>query len=501
MTYIIVFILITLLTWVGLAQIFKKANVEPWKAFVPILNWSEWLKLIGKPQWWIILLFIPLVNIFYYAYMLLGLSKAFKHYGFWHHAAAVLFPFIYLPYLGFSKEEKYFGVDGLRPGEHMPETGAVRSWVDSLIFAIIAAHLIRMFLIEAYKIPTSSMEPTLQIGDYMFVSKAHYGSRIPITPLALPLMHHTIPFTQSRAYSELIQLDYHRLPALQKIKRNDIVVFNVPFEYNMKSPLSLSYYPELKYDSRPIDKREHYIKRAVGIAGDTLEIVKDQLYINGQEAENPENLQFHYVVKTKEKFSFDQWREMGLRSYVNYFNGSSNPRNYRRGNGFIELDATRETMRKFSDNPAFEQIVAQNYTSGTDAYYAQFPSNANEKGWSVRDFGPIIIPAEGLTIQLTPENIDTYREAIVIHEDNELVVRDNFIFINGEEVKEYTFKYDYYWMMGDNRHSSLDSRAWGFVPETHIVGKPLFIFFSKQGGQHNPGTRWNRIFKGAQDMN
>ena len=238
MTYIIVFILITLLTWVGLAQIFKKANVEPWKAFVPILNWSEWLKLIGKPQWWIILLFIPLVNIFYYAYMLLGLSKAFKHYGFWHHAAAVLFPFIYLPYLGFSKEEKYFGVDGLRPGEHMPETGAVRSWVDSLIFAIIAAHLIRMFLIEAYKIPTSSMEPTLQIGDYMFVSKAHYGSRIPITPLALPLMHHTIPFTQSRAYSELIQLDYHRLPALQKIKRNDIVVFNVPFEYNMKSPLS-----------------------------------------------------------------------------------------------------------------------------------------------------------------------------------------------------------------------------------------------------------------------
>ena len=232
-----------------------------------------------------------------------------------------------------------------------------------------------------------------------------------------------------------------------------------------------------------------------------MEIVKDQLYINGQEAENPENLQFHYVVKTKEKFSFDQWREMGLRSYVNYFNGSSNPRNYRRGNGFIELDATRETMRKFSDNPAFEQIVAQNYTSGTDAYYAQFPSNANEKGWSVRDFGPIIIPAEGLTIQLTPENIDTYREAIVIHEDNELVVRDNFIFINGEEVKEYTFKYDYYWMMGDNRHSSLDSRAWGFVPETHIVGKPLFIFFSKQGGQHNPGTRWNRIFKGAQDMN
>lgn len=501
MTFILVFIFITLLTWLGLSQIFKKAGVEAWKAFVPILNWSEWLKLIGKPQWWIILLFIPLVNIFYYAYMLIGLAKSFKYYGFWHHVAAVLFPFLYLPYLGYNKDEKYYGINGHRPGEHLPEVGWARSWVDSLIFAIIAAHLIRVFLIEAYKIPTSSMEPTLQIGDYMFVSKAHYGIRIPITPLGLPLMHHTIPFTKARAYTELIQLDYHRLPALQKIKRNDIVVFNVPFEYNMKSQMALNYYPELNYDSRPIDKREHYIKRTVAIPGDTLQVIKDQLYINGEKANNPENLQFHYVVKTAKNLSFEDWRNKGLRAYVNYFNGSSNPRNYRRGNGLLQIDATRETAEKLKSDPDIEKIVALNYSDGLDSYYAQFPSSAKEKGWTIRDYGPVVVPAKGETLQLTPNNIDIYKEAISVHEGNELLVRDGRIFINGEEVHEYTFTYDYYWMMGDNRHSSLDSRSWGFVPETHIVGKPLFIFFSKQGGPNNPGTRWNRFLKAAQDMN
>ena len=500
MTYLIIFLLITLLTWVGLSKIFDKAGVEPWKAFVPILNWSEWLKLIGKPQWWILLLFIPIVNIFYYAYMLIGLSKSFKHYGFWHHAAAVLFPFIYLPYLGFSREEKYFGVDGLRPGEHLPETGTARSWVDSIIFAIVAAHLIRMFLIEAYKIPTSSMEPTLQIGDYMFVSKMHYGSRIPITPLSLPLIHHTIPMTKWRAYSELIKLDYIRLPGFQKIKRNDIAVFNVPFENNMKSEMSLRYYPELNYDSRPVDKREHYIKRIVGMPGDSLEVRNNQLFINGAEAENPENLQFHYVARLNENPTMEQWREMGVRAYNNYFNGSTNPSPV--GTNAVQIDTQPETFESLKNEPVIDTIVAADYTNSRTKFFAEFPGSGKEKGWTIQDYGPIQIPKKGETITLTPENIDIYDEVISVHEGNELTINEEGTFIiNGEQTNQYTFQLNYYWMMGDNRHSSLDSRSWGFVPEDHIVGKPLFIFFSSQGGEGNTGIRWNRMFKKAQDMN
>lgn len=497
--YILIFIVLKLISWIGLSQIFKKANVEPWKAFVPILNWSEWLKLIGKPQWWILLLFIPLVNIFYGAYMLIGLSKSFKHYNFWHHAAAVLGFFAYLPYLGFSKKEKYYGVNGLREGEHLPETGTVRSWVDSIIFAIIAAHLIRMFFIEAYKIPTSSMEPTLQIGDYMFVSKMHYGSRIPMTPLSLPLIHHTIPFTKARAYSEAIKFPYKRMPALQKIKRNDIVVFNVPFEHNMKSPMSLQYYPLLKYDSRPVDKREHYIKRAVGMPGDKLEIKENQLFINDQIAENPELLQFHYYVRTDGIITKQDWRDMGVRAYVNYFNGSQNPTQV--DANWYRLAATPENIETIRSNSKVLEIRPADYTNSNSKMPARFPADAADKEWTVQDYGPIVIPAKGETISLTPQNIETYREAIAVHEHNELQVENGNILINGKEANQYTFKMNYYFMMGDNRHSSLDSRAWGFVPEDHIVGKPLFIFYSKQGGEGNPGTRWNRFLKKAQDMN
>ena len=501
MIYIILFIIITLLTWLGLAKIFEKAGVEPWKAFVPFLNWSEWLKLIGKPQWWIALLFIPIVNVFYYAYMLIGLSKAFKHYGFWHHAAAVLFPFAYTPYLGFSKDEKYFGPDGLRPGEHLPEVSAFRGWVDSLIFAIIAAHLIRMFLIEAYKIPTSSMEPTLQIGDYMFVSKLHYGSRIPMTPLSLPLIHHTIPFTKARAYTELVKLPYKRLPAFQKVKRNDIVVFNVPFEYNMQSEMSQRYYPQIKYKSRPVDKREHYIKRVVGMPGDQLQIIDNQLMINDAKAENPELIQFHYLAKLNGNVTYPEWRDMGLRAYINYFNGSKNPAPV--GSNIVQLDATPKMVENLKDSPKIDTIVAVDYTNAKRKFFAEYPADASVKGWTVQDYGPIVIPAKGMTIQLNKDNYELYKEPIAIYEGNNdfQLNSDGSFTINGETTNEYTFKFDYYWLMGDNRHSSLDSRSWGFVPEDHIVGKPLFIFFSSQGGQGNEGIRWNRIFKKAQDMN
>ncbi len=498
-TTLILFILGIILSSIGLFKIFEKANVPGWKAFVPFLNWSEWLKIIGKPQWWIVLLFIPIVNVFYMAYMLIGLAKAFKHYDLGSHAAAVLAPYIYLPYLGFSKNEKYYGPDGLRPGERHPEKTAMRGWIDSIVFAVIAAHLIRTFLIEAYKIPTSSMEPTLQIGDYMFVSKLNYGPRLPNTPLSLPLVHHTIPGTSSRAYTDLVQWDYYRFPGFQKVKRNDIIVFNVPFEYNMQSSLAKRYYPNIKYKSRPVDKREHYIKRVVGMPGDKLQIKDNQLYINDAAAQNPELMQFSYHGKFKRAIPREDLRNYGIRAYTNYFNGSQNPEIY--GDQFY-VNATPKAIEQLKKDARIENVALNDLEQNKSKPYAYYPVGNEKRGWTVVNYGPIIIPAKGLTLTITPENFDLYREPIAVHESNELeLTKDGQIKINGEITDKYTFKMDYYWLMGDNRHASLDSRDWGFVPESHVVGKPLFIFWSSQPGPGNIGLRTKRIFKKAQDMN
>ncbi|MBX2845094.1 MAG: signal peptidase I [Saprospiraceae bacterium] len=501
MNTLIILIVLKLIALVGLYKIFEKENIPGWKAFVPVLNVLEWLKLIGKPSWWLAMLFIPLVNVFYLASMLTNLSNCFKRYSFFNHAAAVLTPFIYLPFLGFSKEEKYYGVNGLREGEKMPKKGAVREWVDALVFAVAAAHLIRVFFIEAYKIPTSSMEPSLQIGDIMFVSKAHYGSRVPNTPLGLPFMHHTIPFSKGkRAYSEAIKWDYTRLPGLQKVKRNDVVVFNIPFEHDMQSGWGKEYGGGVKYASRPVDKKEHYIKRAVGIPGDSIEIRSNQLYVNGQPADNPDLLQFTYRYESNT--TPQNLDDYGSRAYINHRMGGQNP----------------DVRAKVMDVPAKNKALMESHPDVSALTVTEHPIDPRyfpygmvvKKGWSISDYGPLWIPKKGTTIQLPSasnitqelvDNFNIYRECIEVYEGNQVEVNGNNISINGEVVDSYTFKMDYYWMMGDNRHRSLDSRAWGFVPEDHIVGKPLFIFFSSEGGPGNPGIKWKRFFKGAQDMN
>ena len=343
----------------------------------------------------------------------------------------------------------------------------VRSWVNAIGFAVIAAHLLRTFLIEAYTIPTSSMEKSLLIGDFLFVSKVSYGPRTPMTPLALPLMHHTIPGTNKKSYLETIRVPYNRMVGLGEIKRNDCVVFNYPAEKL----------------GRPVDKKENYIKRCVGMPGDTLLIKDGDLFVNNSIHEESKGMkkQYQYRVKAKSKLNLDMLKE----KYDVTESGSAG-----RGEYYLTLTKNnRDIVNGFSTVKEIERIVYEDDQSDI------FPQDENITG-NVDNQGPIIIPKKGMRLKITTKNISLYKDVIERYEKNILKIENDVIYINDISVDYYTFQMNYYWMMGDNRHNSADSRYWGFVPEDHIVGKALFIWMSwNRNGKGLAKIRWNRLFR------
>ena len=338
-----------------------------------------------------------------------------------------------------------------------------REWVDAIAFAVIAATLIRWLFLEAYVIPTGSMERTLLVGDYLFVSKMHYGARTPHTPLQLPLTHQKIWGTEIPSYLEWIQMPMYRLPGFQEVERGDVVVFNVP--------------EELQY---PVDLRTNYIKRTVGLPGDVLEIRDQQVYTNGKPLSNPAEMQYSYLVRA-DNIPNDRF-------FLKYqlYDARQHPE------GFI-VNLSPEMAAEIKNLPFIKEVEPLKRNAGFKE--PGVLPEAAEFAWNVDNFGPLIIPAEGMTIPLTEENIAKYYHTIKYYEElEEVALRDGQVFIEGEPLSEYTFKQDYYFMMGDNRHDSYDSRFWGFVPENHIVGKALFIWMSVDHNQSFLSKiRWNRL--------
>lgn len=347
---------------------------------------------------------------------------------------------------------------------------AGREWLDAIVFAVVAATLIRGLFIEAYTIPTGSMEKSLLVGDFLFVSKMHYGARTPITPIAFPFAHHTMPVIGTKAYWDGIQWNYHRLVGFSKIKRKDVVVFNYPMEAD--SPYN-----------RPVDKRENYIKRCQAIGGDTLQIINTQVYVNGKPAENPQFGQTDYYVKS-DGTDFNPQAFDDLHIEVQ----RASPDEY-------ILTMTAEDADKVRQWTNVKQLTPIISLAGeAEPGLAIFPHNANFK-WNRDNFGPIIIPKKGWTVKLDSLNYPIYERAIGVYEKNKIEKVGDDILINGVKTQTYTFKMDYYWMVGDNRHNSLDSRYWGFVPEDHIVGKAILVWMSLDANaSFFNKIRWSRLF-------
>jgi signal peptidase I len=408
----------------------------------------------------------------------------------------------------------------------------IMSWVDALVFALVAVYFINLFLFQNYVIPSSSLEKSLLTGDYLFVSKVSYGPRIPQTPLTMPLTQHTMPLIHTKSYIEWPHWDYRRVKGLGNVKLNDIVVFNYPagdtivteeryqaadyyamvysfgeqiYEQNTQDPVNpanlnrqeqLDFFKQIyslgrnyilqnpneygSIDHRPTDRRENYVKRCVGLPGQTLQIKNRIVYLDGKPNKEPDNVQYTYYVKLKADLPDDLLRELGISmedlTSLNQY-------------GFMPL--TKKAVEALSKRKDLVASIRLNTDAETGDLY---PLNS-VTGWTRDNYGPIWIPKKGATVKLTMDNIAIYERPIRVYEGNDLKVSNNHIYINGRLATSYTFKMDYYWMMGDNRHNSADSRYWGFVPEDHIVGKPIFIWWS-----HDPdrkgfsGIRWHRLF-------
>jgi len=520
------FLVIQVLHFLGTWKLYVKAGRKAWEAAIPIYNGIVLMQIINRPKWWILLLFIPVINLLMFPIIWIETIRTFGFHKKLDSLLAVITLGFYIFYINYATDTKHNAGRSLKPRSEFGE------WVSSITFAIIAATLVHTYFMQPFTIPTSSLEKSLLVGDYLFVSKFHYGARVPSTAVALPMVHDSIPFTKSASYLKKPQLPYTRLPGLQNIKNNDIVCFNWPAD----TLATMWGDTSGKFTYKPVDKKTNYVKRSVGIAGDSLELRNGYVYINGKKNELPDRakIQFYYTYEAKTtidantfpKFLIKKERTGVYSILSEYWNnakvqeaikkngnlskmssdslytevaGGINPDFARRLKmtsvaNKININLTEDEAIRLRKLPQTAAVTKLNF----DADNAIFPHIASNK-WSQDNFGPIYIPKAGATVKIDAASLPYYKQIIKNYENNDLAVVGDAIFINGKKADSYTFKQDYYWLMGDNRHNSLDARYWGYVPFDHVLGKPVMIWWSWDAnaasfGEKIKSIRWDRMF-------
>lgn len=498
-TYLILFILYKVLLLVSIAPIFKQKNLNPYLLLIPLYGEWVWIKLLQKSIFFFIFFLVPFLNVFVIWLLLLETSDGFKRYKITEYALAAVLPFVYFPYLCYKNKEKFVCPKDLPKIIKSP----FRDWLNAIVYALVAALIIHAFYFKGYTIPSSSMEKSLLVGDFLFVSKIHYGARLPNTPITFPFVHHTLPLsTSTKSFLDWIQLPYYRFPGFQKIKRNDVTVFNYPDGDTVSTTIqsAQSYYSlvrnfgeqsakqnfgEIVY--RPVDKRENFVKRCIGLPGDSLQIIDTEVYINGKKTESPPLLQHNYMILPNPMVvSKRKWKELNV---------SQDDLKILYDSRYSFIPLTSEMKKELEAMPEVQALVPCSSPKGV-ADVNLFPFQPELRPWNLDFYGPIYIPEKGKTVALNIENLPLYKRIIEVFEKNTLRVEDSTIYINGEIAESYTFQMDYYWVMGDNRHNSADSRYWGFVPEDHIIGKAFFVWFSwNKDGKGLNKIRLNKMFK------
>ncbi|MTG98153.1 MULTISPECIES: signal peptidase I [Myroides] len=480
MQWFLFFLLVQVIHFAGTWKLYIKAGYKPWQAIIPIYNAVLLMRIINRPGWWVILLFIPIVNLIMFPVIWVETIRSFGKNSTIDTILVVLTLGFYIYYINYATDVQHIKDRSIKAASEAGET------MSSVLFAVVVATIIHTYAIQPYTIPSSSLEKTLLVGDFLFVSKFHYGARTPMTTVALPMAHDTLPFVKKKSYLTKPHLPYFRLPGFQKVQHNDIVVFNWPTDtvYTFRDPLRR---PAI---DKPIDKKTNYVKRAVGLPGENLEIKNGYVFINGEQLKlnDRAKIQFAYVVET-------DGRPFDVMSVVKKFDITEMPSQANNAPKTLFIfpaltDEAVEYIKTFSAVKAVHRFPDQ----AIPGYI--FPHN--QPKWTTNNLGPIHIPAKGETITLTEDNIPLYKRVITKYENNTLEYSNNHFLINGVQTNSYTFKQDYYYMMGDNRDNSEDSRFWGFVPEDHIVGKPVFIWMSLDPNvpwsKALDKIRWDRMF-------
>jgi signal peptidase I len=524
--WIIFILIIQVIHFIGTWKLYIKAGRKPWEAAIPIYNAIVLMQIIRRPKWWVILLFIPIINLLMFPVIWVETIRSFGRNSLSETWLVILTLGFYIYYVNYALDVNYIEDRSLHPKSGSGE------WVSSIVFAVVAATLVHTYFIQPYVIPTGSLERTLRIGDLLFVSKFHFGARTPMTTIAAPMVHDTIPGLGIRSYLKKPQLPYFRLPGFEKVNKNDIVVFSWPAD------TVRVFFKKEEGVKKPIDKKSNYVKRCVGTPGDSLSVIDGVVYINGNKLKLSDRAkpQYDYNVYSQKGVSSKLLISLGIDEFTRkYLSAPLNQNQFNALNqylvaggqnakGEIELitDAngippkvirqaglslreetgrqrtvtlTDEMLTALSKNPDIDSVVKIVEPKGIKGYNI-FPQDPNYP-WNNDNFGPIYIPQKGATIALTPKTLPLYKKIIRDYEGNTVGSSGNEISINGEITDSYTFKQDYYWMMGDNRDHSEDSRTWGYVPADHIVGKPIFIWLSFDNfnkGITHWKPRWDRIF-------